>query len=461
MNSRSKQSETKTIVALSTPRGKGAIAIIRLSGPQALGIAEQLWRGKQPLEHLEPHRLYGGWVVIKGKKLDQTLIATSHGPRSYTGEDMVELHTHGSPAVIDTVLNACLELGAQLAAPGEFTQRALLSGKLDAAQAEAVADLVEAESVQLARLAADQLAGGLSRTMSVLVEKIVTIAAGEAAYLDFSEEDIASENDDKLGLDIQGCISELEAMLAYSRNIPLLRNGIKVALVGLPNAGKSTLLNSLVGFERSIVTDIAGTTRDTIDERIMLGDVPVRLVDTAGLNADPDSVEAIGIERTHREARQSDIVLVLVAPGNLTITEEYIKNNKLEGIFKNKHTLLVHTKSDLGEVKDSTPKWARQVYTISAKTGQGMEEFKIALADHVSVGGSEEAVALTTQRQVELARAAAKRLKEAQKLLAHQAPRDIILVELEAAAKELTRITGADTNDAMIADMFSRFCIGK
>lgn len=454
-------SQTDTIVALSTPHGRGAIAIIRVSGPQALPIVQSFWRGSVPLEHLQPRKLASGWVMIDHKKLDSSLAVVSHGPRSYTGEDMVEVHTHGSPAVIQATLEAALKGGARLAEAGEFTRRALLNGKLDVAQAEAVADLVEAESTKLVHLAADQLAGGLSHTIIMLVEKIVSIAAREAAYLDFSEEDIASENSDALRSSIDECAGELERILKYSVNIPLLREGVRIALIGLPNAGKSTLLNAMVGFERSIVTDIAGTTRDTIDERIMIGDVPVRLIDTAGLNTSPDKVEAIGIERTHATARQTDMVLVLVAPGRLEVTEEYLKTHGLIEILKSKDTILVYTKSDLGDATHSLPDWANQTCSISATTGAGMEDLKSLLASRVSVGGNEEVVALTTQRQIELARGAVVRLNQALKLLGSNAPRDIVLVELEAAAKELTRITGVDTNDAMLDDMFSRFCIGK
>ncbi len=450
-----------TIVALSTPRGRGAIAIMRLSGPDAFSIVQTLWHGKRPVEHLDPHRLYGGWITLSGRKLDSGLITTSHTPRSYTGEDMVELHTHGSPAVIDEVLNACLSTGARLAEPGEFTKRALLNGKLDAAQAEAVADLVEAESSKLARLAADQLAGGLSRKMATLVEDIVGLAAAEAAHLDFSEEDISEQTHETLLTKVQTVEAELTELINYSQNISVLRDGVSVALVGLPNAGKSTLLNKLLGFERSIVTDIAGTTRDTIEERIILGDIPFRLTDTAGLNTDPDEVEAIGIERTHRTVNSADVVLVLVAPSALVETQNYLEASGLMEDLNTKQTILVTTKSDEAQDVPPKPKWASQVMQVSAQTGDGMESLQKALIGLADVHDTPGDVALTTKRQLELATLAKGHITQAIILLGSGTPRDIVLVELESAAKQLTRITGADTNDAMIADMFSRFCIGK
>ncbi len=457
----SSQPQTDTIVALSTPHGKGAIAIIRLSGPQALSIVQSFWQGKKPLKDLEPRTLVGGWVVIDDHRLDSSLVATSHAPRSYTGEDMVEVHTHGAPAIIQAVLNTAHLAGARLAEPGEFTRRALLGNKLDVTQAEAVADLVEAESTKLVRLAADQLAGGLSNTILALVEKIVSIAAQEAAYLDFSEEDIASEDSGVLSQNIKECQSELQKMLDYAVNIPLLRDGVTIALIGLPNAGKSTLLNTLVGFERSIVTDIVGTTRDTIDERIMLGDVAVRLIDTAGLNTHPDAVEAIGIERTHRAVAQADIVMILISPGQLGVTEEYLNVQKLSGLLRPQKTICVFTKADLGPPDIQSVDWAHQSCSISATTGAGIAELKSLLTQYVPVESSDQTAVLTTQRQVELVRGAKHRLDQALTLVEDNEPRDIVLVELEAAAKELTRISGTDSNDAMLDDMFSRFCIGK
>lgn len=454
-------SSADTIAALSTPRGRGAIAIIRLSGPEALRVAQTFWHGQKPAEHLDPRRLYGGWIAPNGRKLDSALITTSHAPRSYTGEDMVELHTHGSPAVIDEVMKACLSAGARLAEPGEFTKRALLNGKLDAAQAEAVADLVEAESSKLARLAADQLAGGLSRKMAALVDAIVSLAAAEAAHLDFSEEDISEQTYTTLLHKAEAAEAELTELISYSRNISVLRDGVSVALVGLPNAGKSTLLNKLLGFERSIVTDVAGTTRDTIEERVILGDIPFRITDTAGLNTNPDEIEAIGIERTHAAVAAADVVLVLVAPGSWTETKAYLEKADLAADLAAKHTLLVATKADVATDELPKPSWANEIVQISAKTSKGLDDLREALvrsADIQEVGGD---VVLTTQRQLELVVSARDHIKQAIVLLQSGTPRDIVLVELESAAKQLTRITGADTNDAMISDMFSRFCIGK
>lgn len=449
-----------TIVALSTPPGRGAIAIIRLSGPEALSTADQLWRGIRPVEHLEPRKLYNGWVIVAGKRLDKSVITTSQAPRSYTGEDMVEIHTHGSPAVVSSVIRVCIERGARLAEPGEFTKRALLNGKLDVAQAEAVADLVEAQSDQLVRLAADQLAGGLSTKMKELTGRIVTLSAAEAAYLDFSEEDIEDQPKDNLVSELNGISKSLQELLDQSHNVPVLREGLKVALVGLPNAGKSTLLNTLVGYERSIVTDVAGTTRDTIEEHAMIKGLPVRLIDTAGLNTDPDHVEAIGIQRTHDTVLSADLVLVLAAPNTLADTLDYMKQNSLLDAVQTKPTILVKTKADQNNSVQEA-EWAHQSVVVSAVTGQGVGQLKQAIYSQADVCIPSEGAALTTQRQFDIVTQSLQHINTAIQALGSGVPRDVVLVELEAAAKALNKITGTDTNEAMLDDMFSHFCIGK
>lgn len=455
-----------TIVALATPMAKSAISIVRLSGPEAKPILDSIW---QPLatRQPKPRELALGWVKDGKRKLDQAMAVFMPGPRSYSGEDMVELHLHGSVAVAKKVLGLCAKAGARLAEPGEFTKRAFLNGKMDLVQAEAVLDLIESDNEAMVRLAADQLAGNLSGHIRAVQDKLIGLAAHETAYLDFSEEDITPADRKNTIKTMKQILIEIERLLAGAMRTNILRDGVRVVLVGLPNAGKSTLLNHLLGYERSIVTDIPGTTRDTIEESIEVAGVKVRLTDTAGLNSQPDVVEEIGIERTRQQIKTSDLILLLIEPGKEQATVRYIKKHKLftgDGVLAD-NVVLVWTKTDLN-IKPVTSKLGllaskQAQIRVAALEDRGMADIHRLLERFVATTYSTESTVVTTARQFEVLDKTKKRLQEILLSLESNRPSDIILTDIEQAIRTLGGLTGETTNQSVIDAVFANFCIGK
>ena len=442
-----------TIAAVATAPGRGGVGVVRVSGKNLLPMAQALC-GKTPLPRMAT---YADFKDVNGEAIDNGLLLFFAAPASFTGEDVIELQGHGGPVVMEMLLNRCLELGARLAEPGEFTKRAFLNDKLDLAQAEGVADLIDASSRTAARLALRSLKGDFSRRIHGLVDDLVTLRMLVEATLDFPEEDIDFlEAADARGK-LEGLRRSVDEVLANARQGAILREGMNVVLVGAPNVGKSSLLNALAGDEVAIVTDIAGTTRDAVRERILIDGVPVHIVDTAGLRETDDVVERIGIERSRKAVSEADVALVLVDP--------------LEGLNEKTRMILdtlpsdlkrieIHSKSDLhtGAVV-AFETGADTVIPLSAKTGAGLDVLRQTLLREVGWQGEGEGLFLARARHLNALQAAKGELELA--ALCGNGQIELLAEHLRLAQVACGEITGEFTADDLLGVIFSRFCIGK
>lgn len=442
-----------TIAAVATAPGRGGVGVVRVSGKNLLPMAQALC-GKTPLPRVAT---YADFKDVNGEAIDNGLLLFFAAPASFTGEDVIELQGHGGPVVMEMLLNRCLELGARLAEPGEFTKRAFLNDKLDLAQAEGVADLIDASSRTAVRLALRSLKGDFSRRIHGLVDDLVTLRMLVEATLDFPEEDIDFlEAADARGK-LEGLRRSVDEVLANARQGAILREGMNVVLVGAPNVGKSSLLNALAGDEVAIVTDIAGTTRDAVRERILIDGVPVHIVDTAGLRETDDVVERIGIERSRKAVSEADVALVLVDP--------------LEGLNEKTRMILdtlpsdlkrieIHSKSDLhtGAVV-AFETGADTVIPLSAKTGAGLDVLRQTLLREIGWQGEGEGLFLARARHLNALQAAKGELELA--ALCGNGQIELLAEHLRLAQVACGEITGEFTADDLLGVIFSRFCIGK
>lgn len=455
-----------TIAAISTPPGPGAIGILRLSGPRAIEVAQASFRplNKVPLSQHRPHELvYGDLLDRDGQPIDRVLCTFSRGPVSYTGEDTAEFQCHGSPMVLSLGLEALFSRGARQARAGEFTRRAFLNGKLDLAQAEAVGDLLEAHSREGARHAAGQLTGALSRRIGGVYSALVDVMAHFHAVLDYPDEDIDPFRMEELSHQLSQQESALRALAGSYRRGQYIRDGVPCAIVGRPNAGKSSLLNALVGFDRAIVTNIPGTTRDTVEERAELGGVTLRLIDTAGLRDSDDPIEQLGVERS-RAAMDEAALVLLVVDGTEKPTQEDADLARTIA-EAGKPFILVRSKRDLvGEHADELEALSQGAPTVSlsARTGEGLEELGQAVAALFPQGSEDKAGELITNaRQAEAAGRALNCVVRANQALSDGVTPDALLTDVEEALEALGELTGQSVREDVTDRIFSKFCVGK
>ncbi len=458
-----------TIAAIGTPIGKGAIGIVRISGKEALPILKSLFRRKSGKEtkEFEERKMYYGVVVDRfGEPIDEVLAVYMKAPRSFTGEDVVEIHSHGGIVVVRQILREVLSLGARLAEPGEFTMRAFLNGKIDLTQAEAINQLIEAKSELSAKVALRQLEGSLSRKIRELRDFILETKAYIEAAVDFPEEEVEIIESGKVKERLLEAVGRIEEVIKTYREGRLIREGIKVAIVGKPNVGKSSLLNALLQEERAIVTEIPGTTRDVIEETVTFKGLPLRLIDTAGIRQAEDRVERIGIEKSLEKLKEADVVLFLI-DGSEGFTEE--DGEILERIEEKKKVILVINKADLElkfRCRDAKELRLERCVEISAKKGEGIEKLAelitelVMLEPETVLGGDE--VVITSERHKELLERAEESLKRALKTLESgvESP-EFLSMDIDDALGALGEIVGEVTTEDMYDIIFSRFCIGK
>lgn len=447
-----------TICALATPAGTGGIGVIRLSGPDAFAVADRICaRPRRKLCSANAgHTLHRAEVVHpNGDVIDDVLLAVFHAPRSYTGEDVVEISAHGGPVPLRQILARLLESGARLARPGEFTQRAFLNDKMDLAQAEAVGDIIAAQTEQAHRLARRQSAGHLSRAVGEVRNIVLGVLAQIEASIDFPE-DVGE-------LDTDVCLSELvqasrkiETLLATADAGILTREGLKVVLAGRPNVGKSSLLNALLRTNRAIVTPIPGTTRDVIEETLNLRGIPLRAVDTAGLRETADEVEQIGVARTRESLADADLVLLVLD----AVIGETSEDTALRAELAEHSPLIVWNKWDLLPGDQLSPAGA---VAVSAATGWNLTALEDAIAER-ALGGSvadAEGASVTHARHKHALETALGRLSDARQTLLADLPADFVSIDVHGALESLGTITGETATEDILAEIFSKFCIGK
>jgi tRNA modification GTPase len=453
---------TETIVAIATPPGRGGIGMVRLSGAEAQRIAEGVLRLRHPLAHaqarfaeiLEPATRDGETRA----KLDQAMVTYFAAPHSYTGEDVVEIAAHGSPVILGALVEYSLAAGARLANPGEFTERAFLSGRIDLTQAEAVRDLIEAQTLYQAKVAAEQMEGALSRRIKPIKEHLVDLIALLEAGIDFAEDDIEVAPAAAILDRIEAARAALEPIAASFLHGRIVHSGLTLAIVGRPNTGKSSLFNRLVDRDRAIVTAAPGTTRDLVTERVSLGGIPVELVDTAGLREAQDEAEQMGIQKSREALADADMVLLVLDATERPSPEELILLSALE----HRPAIVVENKMDLPQALPSLARTLTPVMRTSALTGAGIAELKRQMLAMVCGShGERESGMLTNIRQSQAVTAALEALATAGHAVADRIPHEMLLLDLYGALRQLDSLTGETTADDILNLIFSTFCIGK
>lgn len=450
-----------TIVALATPPGVGALGIIRLSGKKAIAIVDHLFPSKN-LSEQPPYTLHVGYLKKEDVVLDEVVVSLYKAPRSYTGEDVVEISCHGSPLIQQQIITACLDEGARLAKPGEFTQRAFLSGKKDLAQAEAVADLIAADTDAAKKAALSTMRGGFSSVLQSLRDRLLSFSALIELELDFSGEDVEFADRTQLRSLLTEAINTTQELRSSFALGNVIKNGVSVAIVGKPNAGKSTLLNRLLNEDRAIVSDIPGTTRDTIEETLNIDGILFRLIDTAGIRAHTtDVIESAGIEKSRQKIREADLVLYLfdASAEGLSIVQSDIAALALNEV----ELIVVANKADAaGQVIAVGEINGKPMVSISAKRGVGIDTLKEKMKAVVLQGKAAAGnVVVTNARHAAALDEVYKSLKEIQQGLDNNIPGDLIALDIRRCLHFLGEITGNISNEDQLDYIFSKFCIGK
>jgi tRNA modification GTPase len=444
-----------TIIALATPFGRSGIGVVRLSGEASLSIVQKLFRDQG--FSLQPRRatLKKLYEIESGELIDEVIVTYFRAPNSFTGEDVVEIASHGSPVILRQIIDSCLKLDARMAEAGEFSLRALLHGRINLSQAEAIRDLIDAQTIAAARQSIRQLRGELSNRLQPLKDKLLNVIVVLESTLEFVEDDLPDYQIEQIRQNLYEIVAELERLISTFRAGKLLREGLKVAFVGRPNVGKSSIFNALLGHERAIVTEIAGTTRDSLHEQLVIKNIPISLIDTAGLRETTDTVESIGVERTKRTLADADLV-VIVLDASQALTDE--DENLLTSVKELNH-IIVENKKDIA---GSSTSFAPSSIRISAKTGEGLKDLEDAIVEPFQVDEAGSAGFLVTDaRHYDLLRRAKDDIENSIFLLDQRMSEEIILIGLHNAIRYLGEITGETTTEDMLTRIFSTFCIGK
>ncbi|EAR62566.1 tRNA uridine-5-carboxymethylaminomethyl(34) synthesis GTPase MnmE [Neptuniibacter caesariensis] len=448
-----------TITAQATPPGRGGVGIVRVSGPLAKAISTQVLKTE-----LKPrYAYYGPFFDSNDQEIDQGIALYFPGPNSFTGEDVLELQGHGGPVIVDLILNRVKELGARLANPGEFSERAFLNDKLDLAQAEAIADLIDSSSEQAARCAIRSLQGEFSKRIHELVEALINLRIYVEAAIDFPEEEIDFLADGKVLSDLKSVLGKVEAVQAEAKQGSLLREGMSVVIAGRPNAGKSSLLNALAGRETAIVTDIAGTTRDVLREHIHIDGMPLHIIDTAGLRDAPDEVERIGINRAWEEIRKADRVLLMVdSQSTQTDDPEQIWPEFVHQLPESSRITVIRNKADLsGETIGQREAHDHTTITLSAKEQSGVDLLRNHLKETMGFSSTTEGGFMARRRHLDALERAHELLQTGLDQLEYNGAGELLAEDLRQAQNSLNEITGEFTPDDLLGRIFSSFCIGK